>query len=453
MVVLLPLAGLILTGSAIFVSMAIGVIIVVFLALVASLTLLPALLAVLGDNIDRLRLPIIGREGKNGGGVWGAITDKVLARPVIMASVTAGALIAIAVPAFSLNLAFGSGSDSLNDAVEAKRGLELLEEHFTGGLAAPAYVIVDATDVNSPEVQAQVAQLMEKVEGDEAFFPPFETRINAAGDLLYVQIPVAGGTNEDEVERSVRHLRRDIVPAAFGDADARVYVGGAAAGSIDFTDLMVDRAPYVFGFVLGLSFLLLLVMFRSIIIPVKAIALNLLSVGAAYGVLVMVFQWGWGITLLGSDATGVIMPWLPLFLFAILFGLSMDYHMLLLNRIKEGYDQGLSNEESVSQGIKMTAGQITSAAAIMVGIFGAFALGRQVGMQQMGIGLGVAILIDATVIRSVLLPASMKLLGDRNWYLPKWLDWLPKVTTERATPAYPAVASIAPTPASASAGD
>ena len=454
-VVLLSLAGLILTGSAIFVSMAIGVIIVVLLALVASLTLLPALLAVLGDNINRLRLPFIGREGNYDGGVWGAITDKVLARPVLMASVTAGALIAIAVPAISLNLAFASGSDSFNDAVEAKRGLELLEEHFTGGLAAPAYVIVDATDVNSPEVKAQVARLMENVEGDDAFIPPFETRINPAGDLLYVQIPVAGGTDEDEVERSVRHLRDDIVPAAFADADARVYVAGATAGSIDFTDQVVDRAPYVFGFVLGLSFLLLLVMFRSIIIPVKAIALNLLSVGAAYGVLVMVFQWGWGITLLGSEATGVIMPWLPLFLFAILFGLSMDYHMLLLNRIKEGYDQGLSNEESVSQGIKVTAGQITSAAAIMVGIFGTFALGRSVEMQQMGIGLGVAILIDATLIRSVLLPASMKLLGDRNWYLPKWLDWLPKVTAEPpapATPASPAIAARTSAPAPAAAG-
>ena len=429
-VVLLSLAGLILTGSAIFVSMAIGVIIVVFLALVASLTLLPALLAVLGDNVNRLRLPIIGREGNNNGGIWGAITDKVLARPLVMASVTAGALAIMAAPVFALDLAFASGSDSLHDAVEAKRGLELLEEHFTGGFAAPAYVVVDAKNVNSPEVQGDVARLIAMAEADDAFFSPFETRINPAGDLLYVKIPVAGGTNEDEVERSVRHLRDDIVPAAFGDAKARVYVGGAAAGSIDFTDQMVDRAPYVFGFVLGLSFLLLLVMFRSVIIPIKAIGLNLLSVGAAYGVLVMVFQWGWGITLLGSDATGVIMPWLPPFLFAILFGLSMDYHMLLLNRIKEGYDQGLSNEESVSQGIKMTAGQITSAAAIMVGIFGTFALGRSVEMQQMGIGLGVAILIDATIIRSVLLPASMKLLGDRNWYLPKWLDWLPKVGSD-----------------------
>ena len=182
--------------------------------------------------------------------------------------------------------------------------------------------------------------------------------------------------------------------------------------------------------------LILLAMFRSIVIPVKAIALNLLSVGAAYGVLVMVFQWGWGVGVLGSEASGIIAAWLPLFLFAILFGLSMDYHMLMLNRIKGAYDEGHSNEESVSVGIKVTAGQITSAAAVMVGVFGTFALGRNIEMQQMGVGLGVAVLIDATVVRSILLPASMKLLGDRNWYLPSWLEWLPKVGTGDAAPSY-----------------
>ena len=236
--------------------------------------------------------------------------------------------------------------------------------------------------------------------------------------------------DEAVAERAVKHLRQDLIPAAFVDSDAQVYVSGAASGSMDFTDQMVDSAPYVFGFVMGLAFLLLLVMFRSIVIPVKAIVLNLLSVGAAYGVVVMVFQWGWGISVLGSESTGVVEPWLPLFLFAILFGLSMDYHMLVLNRIKEAHDQGHSNEESVSIGIKITAGQITAAAAIMVGVFLTFALGRQVPTQQMGLGLGVAVLIDATLIRVILLPASMKLLGEANWYLPKWLDWLPRVGSE-----------------------
>ena len=243
------------------------------------------------------------------------------------------------------------------------------------------------------------------------------------------------GTIDDEVsENAVKHLRDAIVPAAFSDSSAQAYVSGATAGSLDFTDQMLSTAPYVFGFVLGLAFLLLLIMFRSIVIPVKAIALNLLSVGAALGVVVMVFQWGWGISVLGSESSGIIGAWLPLFLFAILFGLSMDYHMLMLNRIKEAYDQGYSNEESVSKGIKVTAGQITSAAAIMVGVFGTFALGRDIGTQQMGLGLGVAVLIDATIVRSILLPASMKLLGDRNWYLPSWLDWLPKVGNGEARP-------------------
>ena len=430
--VLLSVVGLMLTDSAIFMSMAIGIIIVVSLALAASLTFLPAMLAVLGDNVDRLRLPIIGRETKenNGGGVWGAITDKVLARPSIFATVTAGALIALAIPVLSLNLAFASGSDSLLDAVEGKRALQLLEENFASGLAAPAYVVVDASDVNSASVHASITRLVEAVERDVDFSSPFEVKVNPAGDLLYVTVPLAGGVDEDVSEAAVRHLRADIIPVAFAESKARVYVSGFTAGSVDFTDQMVESAPYVFGFVLGLAFLLLLVMFRSIVIPVKAIALNLLSVGAAYGVLVMVFQWGWGVSLLGSEATGVITAWLPLFLFAILFGLSMDYHMLVLNRIKEAHDQGYSNEESVSVGIKVTAGQITSAAAIMVGIFATFALGRNIEMQQFGVGLAVAVFIDATVIRTVLLPASMKLLGDRNWYLPSWLDWLPKVTSD-----------------------
>ena len=444
--VVLSLVGLMLTDSALFVAMSIGVIIVVLLALTASLTLLPAMLAVLGDNVDRLRLPIIGREktSNSNGGIWSAITDRVLARPGIFATVTAGALIALAVPMLWLNLGFSNGADGYHNAVEGKRALQLLEENFSVGLAAPAYVVVDAPNVNSPQVQASVDTLVQQVEQDEAFFPPFTIRVNDVGNLLYVEVPTVGDIDDDLSKNAVRHLRDDIVPGAFGDSDARVYISGATAGSMDFTEKMVDAAPYVFGFVLGLAFLLLLVMFRSIVIPVKAIALNLLSVGAAYGVVVMVFQWGWGISILGSDATGVVGAWLPLFLFTILFGLSMDYHMLILSRIKETYDQGHSNEESVSMGIKLTAGQITSAAAIMVGVFGTFALGRNIDTQQMGLGLGVAVLIDATVVRSILLPASMKLLGDRNWYLPKWLDWLPKVSSEEPSPASAAIPEAAP---------
>ena len=428
--VLLSVVGLIFTDSAIFVSLSIGMIIVVTLAIVASLTLLPAMLAVLGDNINRLRLPIIGREKDNEGSIWSTLTDKVLKRPGVLATITAAGLIALAIPLFSLNLGFNQGADSFNDAVEGKRALQLLEEHFNVGLAQPAYVVVDASDVNSAQVQASVDNLLQQVEGDEAFFPPFNIHVNEAGDLLFIEVPIIGTIDDQASEDAVRHLADDIVPTAFDGSGALAYVSGATAGSLDFTDKMTTTAPYVFAFVLGLAFLLLMVMFRSIVIPVKAIVLNLLSVGAAYGVLVMVFQWGWGIGLLGSDATGIIGAWLPLFLFTILFGLSMDYHMLILSRIKEAHDQGYSNEESVSLGIKLTAGQVTAAAAVMVGVFGSFALGRQIETQQMGVGLGVAILIDATVVRSILLPASMKVLGERNWYLPKWLDWLPKVSSE-----------------------
>ena len=358
----------------------------------------------------------------------------MLARPAALAVLTAGALIVLAVPALSLNLGFNAGADSLHDAVEGKRAIELLEEHFTAGLAQPAIVVVHAPEVSSPDVEASVDKLIDRVERDDSFFPPFDVKVNRAGDLLYVRVPTVGQVDDEVSENAVRHLRDDIVASSFAGSSAQVYVTGQTAGSIDFADKMVETAPLVAAFVLGLAFLLLLVMFRSVVIPVKAILLNMLSVGAAYGVLVAVFQYGWGIGLLGMDASGIIAAWLPVFLFAILFGLSMDYHMLILSRIKEAYDQGHSNEESVSIGISVTAGQITAAAAVMVGIFGAFALGRQIEMKQFGIGLGVAILIDATVIRSVLLPASMKLLGDRNWYLPSWLEWLPRLGVPEAEP-------------------
>ena len=421
--VVLSLAGLALADNPIFISMGMSAIFVVLIAIVGSLTVLPALLSVLGDNVDRLRIPLLGRVNNNGG-LWSAISKRVLARPVLFATVTTTALVALALPVSTLDLAFPNGSRALHDAVDAKQAMVLLEEHFSGGLATPALVVVDAPDLTAPEVQASVAKLVERVGQDDAFLGPFETVVNPAGDLLFVRVALAG--DRKAAERGVELLRDEVVPGAFDGSGAQVYVTGITAVSTDFTDAMYKSAPYVFGFVLGLAFLLLLVMFRSIVIPLKAILLNLLSVATAYGVLVMVFQWGWGVSLLGSEAPGVIAPWLPLFLFTILFGLSMDYHMLLLGRIKEAYDEGHSNDASVSEGIRLTAGQITSAAAVMVGVFGTFALMRNVEMQQFGVGLGVAVLIDATVIRTVLLPATMKLLGDWNWYLPRWLGWLPK---------------------------
>jgi uncharacterized membrane protein YdfJ with MMPL/SSD domain len=422
--VMLSLAGLALTNNPVFTSLGLGVIFVVLVAIVGSLTFLPAILSVLGDNVNRLRVPILGRANGNGG-LWSAITKRVLARPAIFATVTAAALVALAAPVSSLNLALPTGSQALHDAVDAKQAMVLLEEHFSGGLATPGLVVVDAADVTAPEVQASVSRLVQLVDQDSAFIGPFETVVNPVGDLLFIQVPLTG--DRKAAKRGVELLRDVIIPEAFDGSGARAYVTGITAISMDFTDATYKSMPYVFAFVLGLAFLLMLVMFRSIVIPVKAIILNLLSVASAFGVLVMVFQWGWGISLLGSEAPGVIGAWMPPILFTIVFGLSMDYHMLLLNRIKEAYDQGYGNDASVSEGMRLTAGQITSAAAIMVGVFGTFALGRDISGQQFGVGLGVEVLIDATIIRSVLLPATMKLLGDWNWYLPKWLEWLPKV--------------------------
>ena len=431
--VILSLAGLMLTRDFTFISLAAGAIIVVFVAVIASLTLLPSLLSLLGDSVNRLRIPILGRESDQGG-IWSTITGWVLARPVPLASLTVAGLVALTIPFFSMNLGFNAGADALPDALEGKRALELLEDHFSSSLIVPAKVIVDAPDVNTPEIQAALAALIETVGNNDAFLGPFDTVTDRAGTVTRINVPLAGNIDDDQSEDAVRLLREQIVPEAFAGLNVQFFVAGDTAEGIDFRDRMFSSAYYVFAFVLGLSFLLLLVMFRSIVIPIKALVLNLLSVGAVYGVLVMVFQWGWGISILGSEETGIIETWLPLFLFGILFGLSMDYHMLLLNRIKEEYDKHGQNELAVATGIRLTAGQITSAASVMVGVFAAFATSRILGLQQFGLGLAVAVLIDATVIRVILLPASMKLLGRWNWYLPGWLEWLPQVTPVDKSP-------------------
>jgi len=427
--VVLSLSGLMLTRDFTFIYMALGAIIVVFVAVVASLTLLPALLSVIGDNVNRLRIPFLGRESDEGG-IWAAVTNVVLARPVFLAGLTIAALVGLAIPVFSINLGFNAGAKGLPDALEGKRALLSLEQHFSSSPIVPAKVVIYAPNVNSTEIKSAVRDLIRMVEGSDAFIGPFGTITDAAGTLTRIDVPLAGNIDDKESEAAVKLLRGRIVPDAFAGTTASVYVSGDTAESIDFRDRMSSSAYYVFAFVLGLSFLLLLVMFRSIVIPIKALILNLLSVGAVYGVLVIVFQWGWGIGILGSEETGIIEAWLPLFL----FGLSMDYHMLLLNRIKEEYDKHGENERAVATGIRLTAGQITSAAAVMVGVFAAFATSRILGLQQFGLGLAVAVFIDATVIRVILLPASMKLLGGWNWYLPAWLEWLPRVGPADAEP-------------------
>jgi uncharacterized membrane protein YdfJ with MMPL/SSD domain len=241
-------------------------------------------------------------------------------------------------------------------------------------------------------------------------------------------LPTTGSGTDDRSDRAVEALREDLVPATVGKVDGvEAYTTGEAAATGDFNDAMVGHLPYVFAFALSAAFLLLLVTFRSIVIQAKPIVLNLLSVGAAYGLLVLVFQKGWGESVLGFESNGAIAAWLPLFLFVILFGLSMDYHVFILTRVREAYDGGMTTENAVAHGVKSTAGVVTSAAIVMVAVFSMFALSSELEMKQMGIGLAAAVLIDATIIRGVLLPATMRLLGDWNWWLPRSLGWLPKV--------------------------
>jgi RND superfamily putative drug exporter len=435
--VVLALTGMFFTGFTVFTGLGIAAITVVSLAIVVSVTLLPALLFLLGDNVNRLRVPFLGRSSA-GGGVWGAIADRVLARPAVFATVVTVGLLALAFPLLTINLG-DNGARGLDDAVKAKAALLKLEDNFTLGLTSPALVVVDAgknRNVFAESVQSPVNQFIRDVQAetvsaekpDALFGAPIQTDINSAGDTQLIQIPINGDLWDDNSVDGMNRLRDDLIPASFEDSAAEAVASGATGFIMDFRDQLNSRTPIVLAWVMGLVFVLLLVVFRSIVIPIKAILLNSLSVAAAYGFLVLVFQEGWLLEgILDFEHTGVVTLWVPLFLFSIIFGLSQDYHIFVLSRIKESYEGGKSNEESVSEGIKATAPTITSAAVIIVAVASIFAFTRVMALKQFGVGLAVAVLIDATLIRSVLLPASMKLLGDWNWYLPSWLQWIPKI--------------------------
>jgi RND superfamily putative drug exporter len=436
--VLLAICGMFLVGDVVFASLGLSAIVVVSVAVFMSVSLLPALLAMLGDNVNWLRVPFLDRGGE-GGGVWGFISDRVLAQPAVVAAVTLVALLAVAAPVLTFNLGFNAAK-GLPDDVEAKKALVALEENFTLGLIAPAQVVVDAGEdenVFAPQVQAKVEELMGFVQAetvsaadpDAPYGAPIQTDINDAGDTELIQIPLNADIGEDKAIDAVNQIRNEFIPTSgFGNTPGRALVTGSTAGNIDFRDNIQFRTPFVWAFVLALAFTVLLVTFRSIVIALKALILNSLSVAAAYGLLVLVFQEGWLLEgPLGFEATGIIESWLPLFLFSILFGLSMDYHMFIMSRIKEAYERGASSEEAIAIGVKATAATITSAAAIMVAVAVIFVFTRNIGIKQFGFGLATAIFIDATVIRSILLPASMKLLGEWNWYLPSWLRWLPQI--------------------------
>jgi uncharacterized membrane protein YdfJ with MMPL/SSD domain len=424
--VIVAMSGMLLTRDATFASFGIATMMVVSVAMLGSLTVLPAVLSKLGDRVDRGRVPFISRLRRTDGEgrFWGAILDRVLRRPVVSVVVASGLLLAIAAPALQMNTV-QPGIDTFPQHLLTT--YNRLEVAFPG-TEISADVVVKAADVESTEVQEEVRALVDAAVGTEVMNQPVDVSVNPEGTVAVVSIPVAGNGSDGPSNAAPDALREDIVPATVGSlSDTEVAVTGMTAETRDFDAQMNTTAPLVFAFVLLLAFLLMLVTFRSLVIAIKAVLLNLLSVAAAYGVLVLVFQEGWGKTLLGFDATGGIDPFLPILLFVILFGLSMDYHVFILSRVRESYDDGLTTQAAVAHGVKTTAGVVTSAAIVMVGVFSIFGVLQAMIFKQFGVGLAAAILIDATVIRAVLLPASMSLLDRWNWYLPGWLEWLPRL--------------------------
>jgi RND superfamily putative drug exporter len=453
--VILALMGMFIVPVSIFHSLAAGAILAVLVAVFATQTFIPALLSLIGDKIDwprRRKYDAAMVEAQKRydqetihKGFWGRVTRTVMNNPVAALLISLGILIAAAIPVFTIETG-QPGIESLPDS-SVKTGYEILAEDFYAGSIGPVQFVVDGPS-DAQWVTDGVETLQASL-AENPLYGPATVTTAEGGDLTVVEVPMGIDPNSEQAFSEIDNLRENVVPAAFGEEAGNVFVTGTSAFTVDFNNALTDYTPLVFAFVLGLSFLLLLLAFRSIVVPAKAIVMNLLSVGAAYGLVVLVFQHGWGADFFGFEQTESITAWLPIFLFCVLFGLSMDYHVFLLSRIREHYDQTHNNEESVAVGLQATGKIITGAALIMVAVFGAFAAGRLVDIQQMGFGLAVAVFLDATVVRSILVPAAMKLLGDKNWYLPRWLRWIPDLRIEGA-PVHPAPQ---PAPQSVPAGD
>ncbi|MGD0273819.1 MAG: MMPL family transporter [Gaiellaceae bacterium] len=425
------LLGMFIVPTTVMRSLAVGAIVVGVVSVVAALTLLPALLGLVGDRVNALRVPVLGRSLDSSGGdesrFWSAIIDGVLRRPVISLVLSVGVMLAAAVPVLGLHTG-ESGVGSLPGRLPSKQGYLALQREFPAQTPYPAQVVVQGGE--EAVVARDLARLRAQLAADP-HFGPGTIEVSKLQDVSMLSAPVRGEAAGDGAIRALRDLRSRILPAALGGSGATVLIGGKTALYSDYFDSVTKPAPYVLALVLGLSFLLLMVAFRSIVVAAVSILLNLLSVGAAYGLLTLVFLKGVGAGLFGFEHATVIDAWVPLFLFSVLFGLSMDYQVFLMSRIKERYDESGSAREAVFSGVVSTARIVTGAAMIIIVVFAGFAKGEMVAFQQMGLGVAVALLLDATVIRSVVLPSAMSLLGDFGWYLPRWLEWLPRLDVER----------------------
>ncbi len=434
MIVVIALAGMLIVPTTVFLGMALGAILVVAVTVLASLTFLPALLKLLGDKVYAWKIPDLRIKRFKGdvslGGFWDWVTRRVLRRPVIHLVAVAAVLVALAVPNLDINIGF-NGVETLPDDFRSKSAFTYLKEEFPEALGTLSSIdIVVDGDASSPRVRDGIEVLSGSVESIQALGDPMPYVVSEDGEIGVLNIPLTVSGDSGEANAAVEELRERLVPMS--GLPESVLIGGATAVNVAFFDLVSMWTPIVIGVVLALSFLLLLFVFRSILVPVKAILMNLLSVGAAYGLVVIVFQMGFGANLFGFTQVQFIEAWVPLFLFTVLFGLSMDYEVFLLSRIRERFDQTGKNDESIAFGLRSTSAIITGAALIMVAVFMGFAVGDLATFQQFGFGLAIAILVDATLIRSVLVPASMKLLGDRNWYLPGFLMWLPDLRVHPA---------------------
>jgi RND superfamily putative drug exporter len=425
------LIGMFIVPTSIMRSLALGAILVGIVSVAAALTLLPALLSVVGDRVDSLRVPIVGRNlgsaGTGEGRFWRRIVEGVLRRPALWLAVAVAGMLAAASPIFGLHIG-ANGVSTLPSNLPSKQGHVLLQRKFPVQSPEPVRVVAVGGGAKAP---SDMITLKSDLNADPAFGRGVIQSSRAGPRTVLLTVPLRGDSVGNKAVAAVRHLRSRLIPSVFADSDAQVYVGGITAENVDYFDAVTNPTPYVLLFVLGLSFVLLTIAFRSIVVALVSVLLNLLSVGAAYGLLTLVFLYGDGAGLFGFQHTHVIDAWVPLFLFSVLFGLSMDYQVFLMSRIKERYDLSGSTHEAVSDGVATTARIITGAALIIVVVFAGFAAGKLVMFQQMGFGVAVALLLDATVIRSVVLPSMLGLLDRRSWYLPRWLDWLPHVEVER----------------------
>jgi putative drug exporter of the RND superfamily len=448
--VVLAMTGMVIVPLDITISMGMGVMLVVVTTLLTSQILLPAVLSLLGDRVNALHVPFLGRlatRRANGHeGVWERLSHSIMRRPVVWLASAVTLLVLAASPiVFMQTGSNGSSAAGYPDDQYAKQGWDVLDRDFSLGKANPVQIVIDGP-AGSAAVKDGIARLRTALKADDRFGPA-QVAVSEAGDLAVLSVPLAGDPAAEATQNVVKHLRATVVPAAFGATASHVYITGMTAGVVDYLAFFDRWLPIALAVVLGLSFVLLLLAFRSVVIPAKALLMNLLSVGAAYGLMVLVFQMGVGADLLGLTQVDTIEAWVPLFLFSLLFGLSMDYQVFLLSRIKERFDHTGDTREAVAHGIGRTAGIITGAAAIMVCVFGGMAGGQLVMFQQMGFGLAVAVFLDATVVRTIIVPAAMELLGDWNWYLPRWLEWLPNVSVEgRVDEHVPASPEATPAP-------